>query len=127
MGFLEWKYLEITLTSFFVKAGRGGEEGTLLMVIRTGLAISFLLPLLEGVVLGVNFEKILALRVLIFLLVLRESYLVSYTKEIKFQIVSSMPLKMLRSFTCLFLMYFAKKSRVTLIFLVSDAKCSIDL
>ena len=132
MGFLEWKYLEITLTSFFVLARRGGGRGTLLMVTGTGLAISFLLPLLEGTVLRVNFEEILALRVLVFLSVLRESHLASYTEEIKFQMASSMLLKSLRLFTkllftCLFLMYFAKKSRVTLIFLVSDVKCSIDL
>ncbi len=49
-----WK---ITLTSFFVNVGREGSGGTLLMVTGTGLAISFLLPLLEGTVLGVNFEK----------------------------------------------------------------------
>ena len=54
------------LTSFLVLARRGGGSGTLLMVTRTGLAIFFLLPLLEGAVLRVNFEEILALRVLDF-------------------------------------------------------------
>ena len=58
--------MEITLTSFLVLARRGGGGRTLLMVTGTGLAIFFLLPLLEGVVLGVNFEEILALRVLDF-------------------------------------------------------------
>ena len=126
MGFLEWKYLEIMLTSFFVKARRGGGKGNLLMVTRTGLAIYFLLSLLEGMVLGVNFKEILALRVLVFLSVLRKFHLASYTKEIKFQMALPMPSKILRLFTCLFLMYFAKKLRVTLIFLVSNTKCSID-
>jgi len=132
VDFLEWKYLEITLTSFFVNVGREGSGGTLLMVTRTGLAISFLLLLLEGTVLGVNFEEILALRVLVFLSVLKKFHLVSYTEEIKFQMALPMLSKMLRLFTillftCLFLIYFAKKSRVTLIFLVSDAKYLIDL
>jgi len=65
-GFLEWKYLEIMLTSFLVLARRGSGGRTLLMETGAGLAISFLLPLLEGAVLGVNFEEILALRVLDF-------------------------------------------------------------
>jgi len=58
--------LEITLTSFLVLAGRGDGSGTLLMVTGTGLAIFFLLPLLEEAVLRVNFKEILALRVLDF-------------------------------------------------------------
>lgn len=127
VGFLDLKYLEITLTYFFDLARRGGSGGILLMVARTGLAISFLLPLLEGTILRVNFEEILTLKVLVFLSVLRESHLASYTEDIKFQMASPMLSKSVRSFTilpstCLFLMYFAKKSRVVLIFLVSDVK-----
>ena len=54
------------LTSFLVLARRGGGGRILLIVTRTGFAMSFLLPLLGGIVLGVNFEVILALRVLDF-------------------------------------------------------------
>ena len=66
VGFLGWKYLEIMLTSFLVLARRGSGSRTLLMETGARLTISFLLPLLERVVLGVNFEEILALRVLDF-------------------------------------------------------------
>jgi len=72
------------LTYFFDLARRGGGGGILLMVARTGLAISFLLPLLEGVILRMNFKEILTLRVLVFLSVLKESHLASYTEDIKF-------------------------------------------
>ena len=65
------------LISFFVLARRGGGRGTLLMVTRTGFANSFLLLLLVGEVLRVNFEEILALKVLVFLSVYKESYLAS--------------------------------------------------
>ena len=44
--FSEWNYLEITLTSFLDLAGRGGSDGTLLIVTGTSFAISFLLLLL---------------------------------------------------------------------------------
>ena len=77
IDFLEWKYLEMMLTSFLVLAGRGGSGGTLLIVTGTDFAIFFLLPLLEGMVLGVNFEEILALRVLDFWSVYKKSYLAS--------------------------------------------------
>ena len=54
------------LTSFLVLARRGGSGGTLLIVTRTGFAISFLLPLLERFVLRVNFKEIFVLSVLDF-------------------------------------------------------------
>ena len=47
IDFLGWKYLEMTLTSFFVLAGRGGSGRALLIVTGIGFAISFLLPLFE--------------------------------------------------------------------------------
>ena len=63
IDFLGWKYLEITLTSFLVLASRGGGGGTLFIVTGTGFAISFLLLLLGGIDLRVNFEDIFALSV----------------------------------------------------------------
>ena len=63
VDFLGWKYLEIVLTSFLVLAGRGRGGGTLLIVTGTGFTISFLLPLLVGIDLRVNFDDIFALRV----------------------------------------------------------------
>jgi len=66
IDFLGWKYLEITLTSFLVLAGRDESGRTLLIVTGTSFAISFLLPLLEGFVLGVNFEEIFVLSMLDF-------------------------------------------------------------
>ena len=63
-NFLGWKYLEMMLISFLVLAGRGGGGGTLLIVTGTDFAISFLLPLCCGIVLGVNFDETLPLRVL---------------------------------------------------------------
>ena len=62
--FLGWKYLEMILISFLVLAGRGGGGRTLLIVTGTDFAMSFLLPLCCGIVLGVNFSETLALRVL---------------------------------------------------------------
>ena len=56
----------MTLTSFFVLAGRGGGGRTLLIVTGDGFAISFLLPLLGVIDLGVNFDEIFALSVLVF-------------------------------------------------------------
>ena len=47
IDFLGWKYLEMTLTSFFVLAGRSGSGRALLIVTGIGFAISFLLPLFE--------------------------------------------------------------------------------
>ena len=64
VDFLGWKYLEMTLTSFFVLAGRGRSGGTLLIVTGIGFVISFLLTLLGGFNLGVNFKEIFALSVL---------------------------------------------------------------
>ena len=125
------KYFEIVLTSLLDLSGSGGRGGAFSIEIGTGLAISFLLLFLLGMALGVNLEEIFALRVLVLLLVWRESYLASYTDEINFQMASPIPLKSLRSFVlllliCLLAIYFAMKSRVTLIFLVSNAKCSIE-
>ena len=74
VDFFEWKYLEITLTSFLVLAGRGGGGRTLLIETGTDLAISFLLLLLGRVILGVNFKEILALRMLVFWSVCKESH-----------------------------------------------------
>ena len=68
MDFFGWKYLEMMLISFLDLAGRGGRGGALLIVTRTGFAISFLLLLLVGIVLGVNFEDIFDLSVLVFLI-----------------------------------------------------------
>ena len=65
----------MALTSFLDLAGRGGGSGTLLIVTGTGFTISFLLPLLGEIDLGVNFEAIFALSVLDFWLVYRVSYL----------------------------------------------------
>jgi len=47
-------------------ARRGGGGGALLIVTGFNLGISFLVLLLGRRVLGVNFDKILALRVLVF-------------------------------------------------------------
>ena len=66
VDFLGWKYLEMTLTSFLVLARRGGSGGTLLIVTGTGFTISFLLLLLGGFDLRVNFTEIFVLSVLDF-------------------------------------------------------------
>ena len=102
-----------------------------MIVAGVGLEIFFLLLLFDVRVLGVNLDKILALRVLVLLSVYNMSYLASYTTEMKFQMASPMPLRSLRSFamllfTYLLRIYLAKKFRVTLMFLESDVKCSID-
>ena len=125
------KYFGIVLTSFLDLARSGGGEGAFSIETGTGLAISFLLLFLLSTALRVNLEEIFALRVLVFLLVWRESYLALYTDEIKFQMASPMPSKSLRSFTlllltCLLVIYFTIKSRVILMFFASDAKCSIE-
>ena len=65
------------LTSFLDLAGREGGGGTLLIVTETGFAKSFLLLEFCKIVLGVNFEATLALRVLDLLSVKRTSYLAS--------------------------------------------------
>ena len=62
------------LTFFLVLARRGGDGRTLLIETGTDLATSFLLLLLGGAILRVNFEEILALRVLVFWSVYKESY-----------------------------------------------------
>ena len=66
--------MEIMLTFFLVLARRGGDGRTLLIETGTDLATSFLLLLLGGAILRVNFEEILALRVLVFWSVYKESY-----------------------------------------------------
>ena len=77
VDFLGWKYLEMTLTSFLVLARRGGSGGTLLIVTGTGFTISFLLLLLGGFDLRVNFTEIFVLSVLDFWSVYRTSHLAS--------------------------------------------------
>ena len=77
IDFLGWKYLEMTLTSFLVLAGKGGGGGALLIVTGTGFKISFLLSFLGGIDLGVNLEEIFALSVLDFWSVCRAFYLAS--------------------------------------------------
>ena len=54
------------LISFLDLASRGGRDGALLIVTRTDFTISFLLLPLVGIVLGVNFEDIFDLSVLVF-------------------------------------------------------------
>ena len=66
-NFLGWKYLEMMLISFLVLARRGGGGRTLLIVTGTDFTISFLLPLCCGIVLRVNFDETLPLRVLVLL------------------------------------------------------------
>ena len=122
----------MVLISFLDLAGKGGRGGALLIVTRVGLGRSFLMLLFDVGILGVNLDEILALRVLVLLSVYNMSYLAPYTAKMKFQMASPMPSKSLRSFavllfTCLLRIYLAKKLRVTLMFLESDAKCSIDL
>ena len=127
--FFKWKYFEMELISFLDLAGKGERGGALLMVTRVDLGISFLLLPFGAGTLGVNLAAILALRMLVLLSVCKTSYFAPYTTEMKFQMASPMPSKSLRLFavllfTCLLRMYLAKKLRVTLMFLVSDTKCS---
>ena len=101
------------------------------MVTGDDLGASFLLLPFDVRILGVNLDEILALSVLVLLLVNNTSHLAPYTAEMKFQMASPMSSKSLRllailPFTCLLRMYLVKKFRVTLMFLESDAKCSID-
>ena len=101
------------------------------MVTRVDFGISFLLLPFGAGVLGVNLDDILALRVLFLLSVCKTSHFASYTAEMKFQMASPMLSKLLilfaaLPFTYLLRIYLAKKLRVTLMFLESDAKCSID-
>ena len=122
----------MVLISFLDLAGKGGRGGALLIVTGVGLGRSFLLLPFNVGILGVNLDEILALRVLVLLSVYNTSHLAPYTAEMKFQMASPMLLKSLRSFamlplTCLLRIYLAKKLRVTLMFLESNAKCSIDL
>ena len=63
-NFLGWKYLEMILISFLVLARRGRGDRTLLIVTGTNFAMFFLSLLCCVIVLGVNFNKTLALRVL---------------------------------------------------------------
>ena len=64
--FLGWKYLEMTLISFFNLASSGGRGGALLMVTGTDFGVSLLALFLVGGILGVNFDEILDLSVLVF-------------------------------------------------------------
>ena len=129
--FLDWKYLDITFISFLDLAGRGGGGGALLIMTGVGLGASFLeLPLVGGMR-SVNFDEILFLSVLVLWSVNNESHLDLYTDEMKLHIASPIPSKSARSFalllsTCLPWIYLAKKLSVTLIFLASDAKCSME-
>ena len=121
----------MVLISFLDLASKGGRGGALLIVAGVGLGRSFLLLPFDVGVFGVNLDEILALRVLVLLSVYNTSYLAPYTAEMKFQMASPMPSRSSRSFavlpfTCLLRIYLAKKLRVTLMFLESDAKCSID-
>ena len=65
--FLLWKYLEMMLTSLFDLAGRRDSGETLLIVTSTDFGISLLFLLVDGVILGVNFEAIFTLRVVVLL------------------------------------------------------------
>ena len=65
VDFLGWKYLEITLI-FLDLADSGGRGSALLIVTGTDFGISFLLLPLAREILGVNFEEIFDLRVLVF-------------------------------------------------------------
>jgi len=65
----------MVLISFLVLAGKGGRGGALLIVTGTDLWSSFLLFPFDVRILGVNLDKILALRVLVLLLVYNASYL----------------------------------------------------
>ena len=121
----------MVLISFLDLAGKGGRGGALLIVTRDDLGASFLLLPFDVGILGVNLDEILALSVLVLLSVNNTSHLAPYTAEMKFQMASPMLSKSPRSlamlpFTCLLRIYLAKKFRVTLMFLESDVKCSID-
>ena len=61
---LFWKYLDITLTSLFNFAGRGGGKGIFSIETRMGLVVSLLFLLVVGGILGVNLDKIFALSVM---------------------------------------------------------------
>ena len=75
LGFLEWKYLEITFISFLDLAGREGGGRALLIVTGIDLGESFFeLPLVGGIR-GVNFNNIFDLSVLVLRSVYNTSYL----------------------------------------------------
>ena len=121
----------MVLISFLDLADKGGRGGALLIVAGVSLGRSFLLLPFDVGVLGVNLDEILALRVLVLLSVYNTSHLAPYTTEMKFQIAFPMLSRSSRSFavlpfTCLLRIYLAKKLRVILMFLESNAKCSID-
>ena len=75
-GLLFWKYLDMTLTSFFDFTGRGGGGGTLLIETGTGLVVFLLFLLVGREILGVNLNKIFILSVVVLLSVYNESQLV---------------------------------------------------
>jgi len=60
-GFLFWKYLEMTLTSFFDLTGRGGGGETLSIVTGTGLGCSLLFLVAVRTVLVENLDVIFSL------------------------------------------------------------------
>ena len=75
IDFFGWKYLEMMLISFLDLAGRGGRGGALLIVTGTDFGNSFLLLPLVWIDLGVNFEDIFDLSVLVFWSVYNASHL----------------------------------------------------
>ena len=60
---LFWKYLDITLTSLFNFAGRGGGRGTFSIETGTCLVVSLLFLLVVSRILRVNLDEIFALSV----------------------------------------------------------------
>ena len=123
-GLIFLKYLEIWLTFFCDLAGIGG--GIFSMLAGIGLPAVLLLWLDSRIILGVSLSKIFFLREIVFLSAIRESYLDWYTKEIRFQIASLIPLKSSKS-TCLLTIYLAMKLSESLMFLEFEAICSIEL
>ena len=121
----------MVFTSFFDLAGRGGGGGAFLTVTGTDLRDSFFgLPLGEGIH-GVNFDEIFALRLLVLLSVYNASHFEVYTEDKKFQMESPIPSKSSRSLTlllstCLPWIYLAKMLSEVLMFLASDARCSME-
>ena len=102
------------------------------MLARMGLSTVLLLQLDSGGTLRVNLAEIFCLRVLVFLLAMRESYLAWYAKEMRFHIASPISLKSsklldLTRLTCLLAIYLAVKLRKFLIFLESKAMYFIEL
>ena len=72
-GFLLWKYLEMTLTSFFDLTRRGDGGETLLIVMGTDFSCSLLLLVVVRMILGENFDTIFSLSDLVLLSVRKKS------------------------------------------------------